>query len=82
MPLPSDHVHPAIQPPVYPLCRSAFTLALTTGHGRALIRADYFDVDDFRDEFFEAATVCKVYDTADDGYREWWRSCYTPHRGL
>lgn len=61
-----------IHPPVYPLSREAFKLALTTGHGRALIQAENFGGAEYRDEILEAATTCLVYDTQVDGFREWW----------
>lgn len=61
-----------ISPPAYPLSRDAFKRALMTGHGRALIHAENFDVTDYRDEILDTATDCNFYDTQVDGHREWW----------
>lgn len=71
-----------IHPPTYPLSRDAFKLALTTGHGRALIHAEKFGVAEYRDEILEAATTCLVYDTQFDGYRECWLAQLCQFAGL
>lgn len=71
-----------IHPPTYPLSRDAFKLALTTGHGRALIHAENFNVSDYREEILEAATTCLVYDTQVDGFREWWLAQLCEAAGL
>jgi hypothetical protein len=63
---------PEISAPVYPLSRAAFKHGLATGHGRALIHAENFDVSDYRDEILDAATISRVYDTQMNGDREWW----------
>jgi hypothetical protein len=61
-----------IHPPAYPLSRDAFSRALITGHGRALIHAENFGTESDREEILKAATTCLVYDSQIDGYREWW----------
>jgi hypothetical protein len=71
-----------INPPVYPLCREAFRRALITGHGRALIHAENFDVAEYHGEIFTAATTCLVYDTQVEGYREWWLARLCQAAGL
>ena len=74
--------NPEIHPPVYPLSRAAFKHALITGHGRALIHAENFDIADYRDDILEAATTCLVYDTQMNGYREWWLARLCKAAGL
>jgi hypothetical protein len=71
-----------IHPPAYPLSRDAFKRALATGHGRALIHAQNFDVADYREDLLAAATTCLVYDTQIDGYREWWLARLCKAAGL
>ncbi len=71
-----------IHPPSYPLSEDAFKHALTTGHGRALIHAQQFDVTEFRDAVFEAATTCLVYDPQVEGHREWWLAQLCQAAGL
>ena len=61
-----------IHPPSYPLNEDAFKHALTTGHGRALVHAQRFDVTEFRDAVFGAAATCLVFDPQIEGHREWW----------
>lgn len=60
-----------IHPPLYPLDRDAFVVALATGHGRVLIHAERFGVDEFRSEILGAATEPAGFDTQVDGYGEW-----------
>jgi hypothetical protein len=71
-----------IHPPHYPLSREAFTRALVTGHGRALIHAERFGVADFREEILHAATTSLVYDTQMNGQREWWLARLCEFAGL
>ncbi len=71
-----------IHPPDYPLSREAFTRALTTGHGRALIHAERFGVADFREEILHAATTSLVYDSQMNGQREWWLARLCEYAGL
>lgn len=71
-----------IHPPQYPLSRDAFSRALFTGHGRALIHAERFGVADFLDEILHAATTSLVYDTQIDGQREEWLARLCEFAGL
>lgn len=61
-----------IHPPVYPLSREAFVASLATGHGRALIHAGRFGVEEFRSEILGASIKPMSYDIQVDGYREGW----------
>ena len=67
-----------IHPPIYPLGREAFVTALSTGHGRALIHAERFGVDEFRAEILGAAIQPLSYDTQVDGFREEWEADFFP----
>ncbi len=69
-------------PPVYPLTREVFNRALTTGHGRVLIHAESFDLQDHRDDILDAVTTCRVYDPQVDGHREWWLARLCEAAGL
>lgn len=61
-----------IRPPVYPLSIEAFSRALTTGHGRALIHAERFGLAGFHEQIMNAASHNLVYDSQCEGFREWW----------
>ena len=71
-----------IHPPIYPLGREAFVTALSTGHGRALIHAERFGVDEFRAEILGAAIQPLSYDTQVDGFREEWLASLCEAAGL
>lgn len=63
---------PEITEPAYPLTKAAFTRALMTGHGRALIHVECHGVEGVRDEILDAALFPKVYDSQCNGYGESW----------
>ena len=57
-----------ISPPEYPLDREAFDRALTTGHGRALIHAQKFGVEPFKDLILDAAIRCRYRESRYEVY--------------
>lgn len=71
-----------IHPPLYPLDRDAFIAALATGHGRALIHAGRFGVEEFQTEILGAAIEPMSYDTQVDGFREGWLASLCEAAGL
>ena len=71
-----------IHPPLYPLDRDAFVAALATGHGRVLIHAERFGVEEFRAEILWAAIQPLNYDTQVDGFREEWLASLCEAAGL
>lgn len=52
-----------ISPPCYPLDRETFDRALTLGHGRAMIHAQRYGTDSYKDLILDAALYCRVKDT-------------------
>lgn len=63
---------PEITEPAYPLTKSAFTRALMTGHGRALIHAERCGTEGLRGEILNAALFPNVYDAQCNGLGEAW----------
>lgn len=63
---------PEISEPAYPLTKSAFTRALMTGHGRALIHAERCGTDGVREEILNSALFPNVYDAQCNGLGEAW----------
>ncbi len=61
-----------ITEPAYPLTKAAFTRALMTGHGRALIHAERCGTDEVREEILNAALFPNVYDAQCNGLGEAW----------
>ena len=73
---------PEIAEPAYPLTKSAFTRALMTGHGRALIHAERCGTDQVRDEILNAALFSKVFDAQCNGLGEAWLARLCTMAGL
>ena len=63
---------PEITEPAYPLTKAAFTRALMTGHGRALIHAERCGTEEVREEILTAALFPNVYDAQCNGLGEAW----------
>jgi hypothetical protein len=61
-----------ITEPAYPLTKAAFTRALMTGHGRAMIHAERCGTDGVREEILNSALFPNVYDAQCNGLGEAW----------
>jgi hypothetical protein len=71
-----------ITEPAYPLTKAAFTRALMTGHGRALIHAERCGTDGVREEILNSALFPNVYDAQCNGLGEAWLARLCQAAGL
>jgi hypothetical protein len=73
---------PETAEPVYPLSKAAFTRALMTGQGRALIHAERCGTEGLRGEILNAALFPNVYDAQCNGLGEDWLARLCQAAGL